>query len=85
MVKQLQAELNLKRNKVSGCDIFNNKDLSFELRYKHRYPRELSFGTWRCGYHRHLTVPLEKTIESTVSPDGEVTIEGYGPSSVFQA
>ena len=29
MVKQLQAELNQKRSKVFGRDIFNNKDLSF--------------------------------------------------------
>ena len=42
MVKQLQAELNQKRSKVFGRDIFNNKDLSFEPNMNIATPQNLS-------------------------------------------
>ena len=81
MVKQLQAELNLKRNKVFGRDIFNNKDLSFEPNMNIATPQN-----YRLGPGDAVIIDIygasQKTIESTVSPDGEVTIEGYGPVSV---
>ena len=81
MVKQLQAELNQKRSKVFGRDIFNNKDLSFEPNMNISTPQN-----YRLGPGDAVIIDIygasQKTIESTVSPDGEVTIEGYGPVSV---
>ena len=81
MVKQLQAELNQKRSKVFGRDIFNNKDLSFEPNMNIATPQN-----YRLGPGDAVIIDIygasQKTIESTVSPDGEVTIEGYGPVSV---
>ena len=81
LVKQLQAELNQKRSKVFGRDIFNNKDLSFEPNMNIATPQN-----YRLGPGDAVIIDIygasQKTIESTVSPDGEVTIEGYGPVSV---
>ena len=81
MVKQMQAELGIKRNKVFGRDIFNNKDLSFEPNMNIATPQN-----YRLGPGDAVIIDIygasQKTIESTVSPDGEVTIEGYGPVSV---
>ena len=81
MVKQMQAELGIKRNKVFGRDIFNNKDLSFEPNMNIATPQN-----YRLGPGDAVIIDIygasQKTIESTVSPDGEVTIECYGPVSV---
>ena len=81
MVKQMQAELGIKRNNVFGRDIFNNKDLSFEPNMNIATPQN-----YRLGPGDAVIIDIygasQKTIESTVSPDGEVTIEGYGPVSV---
>ena len=81
MFKKLLADQERKRNKVFGRDIFNNKELSFEPNMNIATPQN-----YRLGPGDAVIIDIygasQKTIESTVSPDGTVTIEGYGPVSV---
>ena len=81
MLKRLLAEREKNRNKVFGRDIFNNKELSFEPNMNIATPQN-----YRLGPGDAVIIDIygasQKTIQSTVSPDGEVTIEGYGPVNV---
>ncbi len=81
LIKQLLAEKEAKRNKVFGRDIFNNAELSFEPNMNIATPQN-----YRLGPGDAVIIDIygasQKTIESTVSPDGEITIEGYGPVNV---
>ena len=81
MLKRLLAEREKNRKKVFGRDIFNNKELSFEPNMNIATPQN-----YRLGPGDAVIIDIygasQKTIQSTVSPDGEVTIEGYGPINV---
>ena len=61
-----------------GRDIFNNKDLTFEPNMNIATPQNYILGPGDAVYI-DIYGASQKTIESTVSPDGEVTIEGFGP------
>ena len=81
MLRRLLAEQKNNRKKVFGRDIFNNKELSFEPNMNIATPQN-----YRLGPGDAVIIDIygasQKTIESTVSPDGTVTIEGYGPVNV---
>lgn len=81
LVKQLLAERDMKRKRVFGRDIFNNESLTFEPAMNIATPQN-----YRLGPGDAVIIDIygasQKTINSTVSPDGEVTIEGYGPIAV---
>lgn len=70
-----------KKEKVFGRDIFNNKDLTFEPNMNIATPQNYILGPGDAVYI-DIYGASQKTIESTVSPDGEVTIEGFGPVQV---
>ncbi len=67
--------------KVFGHDIFNNKSLTFEPNMNIATPQN-----YRLGPGDAVIIDIygasQKTIQDTVSPDGTVTIEGYGPVSI---
>ena len=81
LLRHLLAEQKYNRKKVFGRDIFNNKELSFEPNMNIATPQN-----YRLGPGDAVIIDIygasQKTIESTVSPDGTVTIEGYGPVNV---
>lgn len=81
LVEQLKYQLMKNRKKVFGRDIFNNKDLTFEPNMNIATPQN-----YRLGPGDAVIIDIygasQKTIQSTVSPDGEVTIEDYGPIHV---
>lgn len=81
LLRHLLAEQRYNRKKVFGRDIFNNKELSFEPNMNIATPQN-----YRLGPGDAVIIDIygasQKTIESTVSPDGTVTIEGYGPVNV---
>ena len=70
-----------KKSKVFGRDIFNNKELTFEPDMNIATPRNYRLGPGDAVFI-DIYGASQKTIESTVSPDGTVTIEGYGPVQV---
>ena len=81
MLKQLLAQQAKEKHRVFGRDIFNNKELSFEPNMNIATPQN-----YRLGPGDAVIIDIygasQRTIQSTVSPDGEVTIEGYGPVNV---
>lgn len=78
-MERLVREKNKK--KVFGRDIFNNDDLTFEPNMNIATPDNYRLGPGDAVYI-DIYGASQKSIESTVSPDGTVTIEGFGPVNV---
>ena len=76
MFERLMAEKMQK--KVFGRDIFNNKELTFEPNMNIATPQNYRLGPGDAVFI-DVYGASQKTIEETVSPDGTVTIEGFGP------
>lgn len=69
------------KKKVFGRNIFNNKNLSFEPNMNIATPQNYRLGPGDAVYI-DVYGASQKTIETSVSPDGYVTIDGYGPVQV---
>jgi len=69
------------KRKIFGHDIFNNDKLTFEPNMNIATPQDYRLGPGDAVFI-DIYGASQSTIESTVSPDGTVTIEGYGPVSV---
>lgn len=78
--KRIEERLKNKK-KVFGRDIFNNEELSFEPNMNIATPQNYRLGPGDAVYI-DIYGGSQKTIEAVVSPDGTVTIEGYGPVAV---
>lgn len=69
------------RQRVFGHDIFNNTNLSFEPNMNIATP-----DNYRLGPGDAVNVDIygasQKTIQGTISPDGTLVIEGFGPVSL---
>lgn len=80
-LKELLDEKNKMKKKVFGRDIFNNKELSFEPNMNIATPQRYVLGP---GDNVIIDVygASQKTFNAVVSPDGEVTIEDFGPIKV---
>ncbi len=76
-------ENNLRKNgkKVFGRDIFNNKKLTFEPNMNIATPQNYRLGPGDAVYV-DVWGASQKNFESTVSPDGTIQIEGFGPVQV---
>lgn len=81
MFKQLQKELEKNKKKVFGRDIFNKKNLTFEPNMNIATPRNYVLGPGDAVYI-DIYGASQKTVSATVSPDGYITIEGFGPIHV---
>ena len=81
MVSSDKDSLAKSKNRVFGRDIFNSKLLSFEPNMNIATPQN-----YRLGPGDAVIIDIygasQKTEQCTVSPDGDVTIEGYGPVQV---
>lgn len=64
--------------KVFGRDIFNNPELTFEPNQNIATPDNYVLGP---GDDVYIDVygGSQKTFDGTISPDGEITLEGFGP------
>lgn len=67
--------------KVFGRDIFNNKELTFEPNMNIATPQNYRLGPGDAVYI-DIYGASQKTVEATVTPDGTVVIEGFGPVQV---
>lgn len=81
IVKQYYDNKKTKAHKVFGRDIFNNKELSFEPNMNIATPQN-----YRLGPGDAVIIDIygasQKSEQCTVSPDGDVVIDGYGPVAV---
>jgi protein involved in polysaccharide export with SLBB domain len=64
--------------KVFGHDIFNNEEMTFEPNMNIATPKDYRLGPGDAVFIE-IYGASQRTIEGTVSPDGEITIEGFGP------
>ena len=78
MYRRLADNQKLNRNKVFGRDIFNNPRLNFEPNMNIATPQNYRLGPGDAVYV-DIYGASQKTIESTITPDGTIVIEGYGP------
>ena len=78
MYENLVERLQKQKKKIYGHDLFNNKQLTFEPNMNIATPETYRLGPGDAVYI-DIYGASQKTIESTVSPDGSVVIEGYGP------
>ena len=80
-LKELLEEKSKMKKRVFGRDIFNNKELSFEPNMNIATPQRYVLGP---GDNVIIDVygASQKTFNVVVSPDGEVTIEDFGPIKV---
>ncbi len=81
LLKKLLAERDKKARKVFGRDIFNNKELTFEPNMNIATPQNYKLGPGDAVFV-DIYGASQKSAECTVSPDGFITIEGYGPVQV---
>ena len=78
--RKLEDEKN-KKNQVFGRDIFNRKDLTFEPEMNIATPADYQLGPGDAVYI-DVWGASQKNYTGTVSPDGNIDIEDFGPVQV---
>ena len=81
LLEQLLAERDALKKKVFGRDIFNNEELSFEPNMNIATPQNYRLGPGDAVFV-DIYGASQRSEQCTVSPDGSITIEGYGPVQV---
>lgn len=80
-LNQLLEQQEKGKKRVFGRDIFNNKDLTFEPSMNIATPQSYVLGPGDA-----VSVDVygasQKTFNCTVTPDGQIVIEGFGPIDV---
>ena len=81
LLEQILAERKKEKTKVFGRDIFNQKELSFESSMNIATPQNYVLGPGDAVFI-DIYGASARQIESTVSPDGDINIDGFGPVQV---
>jgi len=68
-------------NKIFGHDIFNNEDLTFEPNMNIATPDNYVLGAGDAVFV-DIYGASQKTVEATVTPDGFIVVEDFGPIQV---
>ena len=81
LLKQLLEQQRKDKHKVFGRDIFSNKNLSFEPIMNIATPQNYRLGP---GDAVNIDVygASQRSITTTVSPDGDILVENFGPIHV---
>ena len=81
MLKKILDDQRNAQNKIFGHDLFNNESLTFEPNMNIATPRDYVIGP---GDAVIIDVygASQESFNETVSPDGFVTIEGFGPIQI---
>lgn len=77
MLKQRQAN----QNKIFGHDLFNNESLTFEPNMNIATPKDYVLGPGDAVIV-DVYGASQESFNETISPDGYITIQGYGPIQV---
>lgn len=81
MYRQLVARLQQDKKKIYGHDLFSKQNLTFEPNENVAMPRNYRLGPGDAVFI-DIYGASQKSIETTVAPDGMITIEGFGPINV---
>ena len=80
-LKQRDLQEGKPEKQVFGRDIFNNEELTFEPNMNIATPENYILGAGDAVLI-DIYGASQKTVEATVSPDGFVVVEGFGPIQV---
>ena len=80
-LKDKEKEEGKEGNKIFGHDIFNNEDLTFEPNMNIATPENYVLGAGDAVFV-DIYGASQKTVEATVSPDGFIVVEDFGPIQV---
>ncbi len=81
MYKNLLKKMTKKKKEVWGKDIFNNRNLSFEPNMNMALPANYRLGPGDAVFI-DIYGASQKSYQTTVAPDGIITIDGFGPIQV---
>ena len=78
LLEQMLAERDAQKSRIFGHDIFNNENPVFETSMNIATPQNYLLG---AGDQVIIDIygASQASISQTISPDGYVTVEGYGP------
>ncbi len=81
LLRRMLSKEQEEKKKVFGRDIFNNKELTFEPAMNIATPQNYVLGP---GDAVNIDVygASQRSVETTVSPDGDIVIENFGPIQV---
>lgn len=81
LLEQLLEQQRAEKKKVFGRDIFNNENLSFEPNMNIATPQD-----YRLGPGDVVNIDIygasQQSLEATVTPDGDIVVDGFGPIAV---
>ena len=81
LLEKILADREKEKQKVFGRDIFDNEELTFEPSVNIPTPQNYVLGPGDAVYI-DVYGASARQIETTVSPDGYINIEGFGPVQV---
>lgn len=77
----MEQKMKKQKAKVFGRDIFNNKELTFNPEMNIATPQNYTLGPGDA-VSIDIYGASQKSLDCTVSPDGDIVVEGYGPIHV---
>ena len=81
LLEQLLEQQEKEKTRIFGHDIFNNEALSFEPNMNIATPAD-----YRLGPGDAVAVEIygasQQSIDATITPDGYITIDGFGPVQI---
>ncbi|MBQ8047002.1 MAG: SLBB domain-containing protein [Prevotella sp.] len=80
-LEQILDEQNKEKRKVFGHDLFNIQNLTFEPNMNIATPKDYLLGPGDAVIV-DIYGASQKSLDATISPDGEIVIEGVGPITV---
>ena len=78
LLQQLLDERGRQKSRIFGHDLFSNEALSFEPNMNIATPRNYLLGPGDV-VNIEIYGASQESISSTISPDGFITVEGFGP------
>ena len=81
LLEEILEKQRKEKTKIFGHDIFNNDNLSFEPNMNIATPQDYCLGPGDVVIV-DVYGASQETFNTTVSPDGDITIEGFGPVQV---
>ncbi len=81
LLRQLLRKQEQNKRRVFGRDIFNTQELSFEPSMNIATPQNYRLGPGDAVFV-DIYGASQRSLQTTVSPDGDVNIEGFGPVQV---
>ncbi len=82
MLRRELESMQESKRKIFGHDIFNNAFLSFEPNMNIATPDDYLLGPGDAVFVDIYGGPSQRTLDDTISPEGDINIEGFGPVHV---